>query len=172
MIDDSPQTLLLLVIGAFALGWLVAKIGAFIRRRHNSGERDPREDRIRSLEAELRVARSSAGKQDSAAALREEQLVAAKANVDDFAKTINDQAAELDRLRIDLRDSVKKTHELREELTDRAEESLRSTVKLQQVETELSVVRETSDLMSTGGLDFDTTDDDEPPTRNVVKLKS
>ncbi|MGB5740578.1 MAG: hypothetical protein WBM54_14640 [Woeseia sp.] len=172
MIDESPQSLLFFVVGAFAAGWLVAKLGEFASRRFAVKERDPREDRIRSLEAELRVARSSAAKIEGAAAERDKELAAATGTVHEYAKTINDQRAEIDKLRRDLRESVKKTHELRDELSDRAQENLHSTVKLKQVETELSVVRETADMMSTGRLDFNTGDDPESSASNVVKLKS
>jgi chromosome segregation ATPase len=173
VIDDSPQTLLYLVVGAFVGGWLVAKIGAFFGNRYSrSNKRDPRDDRVRSLEADLRVARNSGSKHEATIAERDQQLAAAKASIDEKANTIKDQLVEINRLRADLHDSVKKTHELREELTDRAEENLRSTVKLKQVETELSVVRETSDMLSTGRLDFTTADDDAEPFPNVVKIKS
>jgi uncharacterized coiled-coil protein SlyX len=60
----------------------------------------------------------------------------------------------VDRLRTDLKDSVKKTRELREELTLRATESVRSEVKLREVETELSLVHASTDLLATGMLDY------------------
>ena len=57
-------------------------------------------------------------------------------------------------LQNDLRDSVKKTRELRSELTDRATENLRSEVKLREVETELSVAQASTDMIATGVLDY------------------
>ncbi|MGB5740360.1 MAG: hypothetical protein WBM54_13545, partial [Woeseia sp.] len=88
MLDGSPQTLLFFVVGAFAAGWLVAKLGEFASRRFGVKERDPREDRIRSLEAELRVARSSAAKIEGAAAERDKELAAVTGTVHEYAKTI------------------------------------------------------------------------------------
>ena len=169
MIDDSPQTLLILVTGAFVTGWLVAKISAWLGRRFTTVERDPRDDRIRSLEAELRIARSDKNKVDEALEARNKEIVELQTKIESQAATINDQLAQLKRAKSDLRESVQKTHELREELSDRAEENLRSTVKLQQVETELSVARASTDLISTGVLDYNIEDDDDPDAPQVVK---
>lgn len=160
--DDTPEVLLYLVAGAFVAGWLVAKISAFFGRRLSDSSRDPRDDRIRSLEAELRIARSDADKvRESMDAKAQEQNVA-QAKLDEQAATIQEQLAQIGKLRTDLKLSVKKTDELRNELTDRAEENLRSTVKLREVETELSVARASSDLISTGVLDYPLDEDGEP----------
>lgn len=167
LIDESPQTLLFLVAGAFVAGWLVAKFSAWIGNRYTTVERDPRDDRIRSLEAELRIARSEKTKVGEALENRKQEIDDIQAKVDSHEKTIQDQLSQINRLKVDLRDSVQKTQELREELSDRAEENLRSTVKLQQIETELSVARASSDLISTGVLDYTVDDDDEDGTRPV-----
>lgn len=172
MIDDSPQTLLFAVVGAFIAGWVVAKIGAFFGNRFGkSAERDPKEGRIRSLEAELRVARSSKERAEEALQARDKELAGASAQIEEHAKTINGQLKTMEKLRKDLRESIKKTHELRDELSDRAEENLRSTVKLMQVETELSVVKETASLMETGQMKLGMTEEELAEAANVVKLK-
>jgi hypothetical protein len=54
----------------------------------------------------------------------------------------------------DLTESVKKTRELRAELSDRATENVKSEVKLREVETELSVAHASTDLIATGVLDY------------------
>ena len=70
-------------------------------------------------------------------------------------------------LRVDLKDSVLKTRELREELASRAEQNLKSEVKLREVETELSVAQASTDLLATGVLDYtvapDADDDEDKP---------
>ena len=63
----------------------------------------------------------------------------------------------IEKLSVDLKDSVKKTRELRTELTERATENIKSKVKLRDVETELSVVQASSDLITTGLLDYSVT---------------
>ena len=59
MFMETPQTLLFITGGAFLLGWLVGKISAYFGNKIADKQRDPRDDRIRSLEAELRIARSN-----------------------------------------------------------------------------------------------------------------
>ena len=49
-----PQNLLLLVVAAFLLGWLLASVSASLTARYKAKKRDPRDETIRSLEAELR----------------------------------------------------------------------------------------------------------------------
>ena len=66
MFMETPQTLLIATVSAFVLGWVVAKIGAYFGNRFTAKERDPRDDRIRSMDAELRVARSEAEKAKAA----------------------------------------------------------------------------------------------------------
>ncbi|MDZ7643632.1 MAG: hypothetical protein U5K76_04985 [Woeseiaceae bacterium] len=159
--DNNPQNLLYLAGGAFAAGWLVAKVSAYLGRRFTPSERDPRDDRIRSLNAELRIERNDKGKLSDELDGCKKELEAAKAELGRQAARTDELNEQIGKLRADLRESVKKTDELRNELSDRAEENLRSTVKLREVETELSVARASTDLMSTGVLDYDVDGDDE-----------
>ena len=62
------------------------------------------------------------------------------------------------------------TRDLREELSDRAAENIKSEVKLRDVETELSVARASPALLATGVLDY-TEEEDEKP-KSVVKSVS
>lgn len=151
---DTPDTLLYVAIGAFVLGWVVAKISAAIAGKIQAKKRDPRDDRIRSLEAELRVAETNAAKAG-------DELEKVKVRTDELENRVADrdiaiasQAEKVDQLKADLRESVKKTRELRSELSSRAEESVRSEVKLREVETELSVAQASTDLIATGVLDY------------------
>ncbi len=57
-------------------------------------------------------------------------------------------------MNVDLKESVKKTRELRAELTERATENLKSEVKLREVETELQVAQASTDMIATGVLDY------------------
>ena len=76
-------------------------------------------------------------------------------------KTLKRQAKTVEILRNDLKESVIKTRELRSELTDRAEEGVKSHVKLREVETELSVAQATTDMIATGVLDYSLAPDKE-----------
>ena len=155
MFMDTPQTLLYVACGAFVLGWLVAKISNFFGNRLTKAkQRDPRDDRIRSLEAELRIAASSAGKKDTQVEDLTQELAQAKQEIEAIERHLNKSEEVIQSLRQDLKDSVRKTRELRSELTERAAESVKSEVKLREVETELSVAQASTDLIATGVLDY------------------
>jgi len=158
---ESPQYLLYLVGGAFLLGWLTGKIGAWFGRRFQATDRDPRDDRIRSLDAELRIARSDLQRAKEAVEQKQQELIDAEKRAAGRQETIDELTRSLERVRRDLKDSVQKTRELRAELSDRATENLKSEVKLREVETELSVVQASSDLMATGVLDYNMNDEDD-----------
>lgn len=161
MFEGIPEKFLLLVAGAFVLGWLVAKFGAFMSRRAKAANRDPRDDRIRSLEAELRVAQTDAAKARDELENRVKEFAEASATIAERENVIDEQVQSIAQLRKDLKDSVRKTRELRAELSDRATQNLKSEVKLREVETELEVSRASTDLIATGVLDYSDAPDDE-----------
>ena len=156
---DSENMLLVITAGTFVLGWIVGRVGAAMKAGSGGKNRDPRDDRIRSLEAELRIASSEATKAKEKLAALEKDLEEARADIERRDNVITEQQSKVARLRDDLKDSVRKTIELREELTSRAEESLRSEVKLREVETELSVAQASTDLIATGVLDYNVAPD-------------
>ena len=160
MFIDTPETLIYVAAGAFLLGWLVGKVGAYFGNKFSARNRDPRDDRIRSMVAELRIAQTDA---DKAKAELEEQSKTLKEEEETVVardKLISEQVEIISRLRADLKESVLKTRELRMELTDRAAENIKSEVRLRDVETELSVAQASTDMLATGVLDYTTTEDD------------
>jgi len=169
MFMDTPETLIYVAGGAFLLGWLVGKIGAYFGNRLSARNRDPRDDRIRSMAAELRIARTDADKakselEEQSKALKEEENTVAERD-----KLIDEQIDLIAQLRSNLKESVLKTRELRIELTDRAAENIKSEVRLRDVETELSVAQASTDMIATGVLDYTTTvedEDDQVPRRS------
>jgi chromosome segregation ATPase len=173
MFMDAPETLMYATLGAFVLGWVVAKIGSYFSNKVKTRNRDPRDDRIRSLEAELRVAKSDADKVREELAARGKDLAEVKQSLKDREAVLAQQLLEKERLRKDLKESVKKTRELRAELSDRATENIRSEVKLREVETELSVAQASTDMIATGVLDYSLTpaDEDDEPQAQVSKAR-
>jgi chromosome segregation ATPase len=167
MFIDTPDTLMYVAIGAFVLGWLVAKVSAALAGRIQTRKRDPRDDRIRSLDAELRIAQTEVGKAKDELERQAESLSETQKLVASRDLVITDQREKIERLRVDLRDSVRKTAELRSELSHRAEENVRSEVKLREVETELSVAHASTEFIATGVLDYsvapDAEEEDRPP---------
>lgn len=154
MFVDIPQNLLLIVAGAFLLGWLLSTISSMLSARSRAHKRDPRDDRIRELEAAVRIAKTDAEKAQATI----EQLEAKNAEIEEGIErrdnVISEQQAKLEKAGVDLRESVLKTRELRAELSDRATENVRSEAKLREVETELSVAQASTDLLATGVLDY------------------
>lgn len=154
MFVDLPQNLILMVTGAFLLGWLLSSLGSSLGSKHRTSKRDPRDDRIRSLEAELRIAQNDAEKAAEKVATLEKEIKEAEAGNAKRDNVISHQQSRIEKLSRDLKDSVIKTRELRNELSDRATENIRSEVKLREVETELEVAQASTDLIATGVLDY------------------
>lgn len=154
MFVDVPQNAILMIAGAFLLGWLLSSISSSFGSKFQARKRDPRDDRIRSLEAEVRIARGEAEKSTEEAARLVKELEEANEGNEKRDKVISHQQEKLARMTGDLRESVIKTRELRNELSDRATENIKSEVKLREVETELEVVQASSDLIATGVLDY------------------
>ena len=160
MFMDTPETLIYVAGGAFLLGWLVGKIAAYFGNRLSARIRDPRDDRIRSMTAELRIARTDSDKAKSALEEQSKTLKEEENTVAARDQIINEQIDLIAQLRSELKESVLKTRELRLELTDRAAENIKSEVRLRDVETELSVAQASTDMIATGVLDYTTTKDD------------
>ena len=165
MFVELPQNLILMTVGAFLLGWILSSISSRMGKSKRASKRDPRDDRIRSLEAELRIAQTELGQFKESAEQFEKDLEATQQEIEKRDKVISHQQRRVDELKKDLRDSVLKTRELRSELSNRAEESVRSEAKLREVETELSVAQASTDMIATGVLDYslapDAEDDDD-----------
>ncbi len=158
---ETPDTLMYVAGGAFLLGWLVGKIGAYVGNRFQARKRDPRDDRIRNLDAELRIAQTDSEKAKEQAARLKSELAEEKELVEQRDGIITDQQQSMAELRQDLKESVMKTRELRAELSNRAAENVKSEVKLREVETELSVAQASTDLLATGVLDYSVAPDSE-----------
>jgi chromosome segregation ATPase len=175
MFIDTPDTLMYVAIGAFVLGWLVAKVSAALAGRIQTRKRDPRDDRIRSLDAELRIAQTEMGKAKDELDRQVESLSETQQLVTSRDLVITDQREKISQLRTDLRDSVRKTAELRSELSRRAEENVRSEVKLREVETELSVAHASTEFITTGVLDYSVApdaDEEERPLQDAAEAST
>lgn len=155
MFVEPPQTVMLITGGAFLLGYIVAKIGGALGRRFQTTKRDPRDDRIRSLEAELRIAKGEGEKLTVALEELEKEVTKAQNLIETKDQESLKKTGVIEKLNTDLRESVKKTRELRHELADRATENVKSEVKLREVETELEVAQASSEMITTGILDYD-----------------
>ncbi len=154
MFMEPAQTLLLIAGGAFLSGWIMAKIGAALNRRFTAGKRDPRDDRIRSMDAELRIAQGEVKKLKTTFEEQEKEIAKTQKLIEGKHEEALKQTGIIETLNHDLTGSDEKTRELRDELTERVTESVKSEVKLREVEMELSVAQASSDMISTGVLGY------------------
>jgi peptidoglycan hydrolase CwlO-like protein len=120
MFVDVPEQLILYTAGAFLLGWLLSSISSRFASRYQAKKRDPRDIRIRALEAELRIAQGDLQNSTSELEQLQEELKAAQIGIERRDKVIADKLGEIERIKADLKESVRKTRELRSELTERA----------------------------------------------------
>jgi hypothetical protein len=161
MFVEFPQQLILFTIGAFLLGWLLSSISSSLGSKYKAKRRDSRDDRIRELEAELRISQTESEKTLTDRERLEEELKETTVGLERRDEVITNQQSRIEQIKKDLKDSVIKTRELRAELAERATENVHAEAKIREVETELSVVQASSDLIATGVLDYSVAPDKE-----------
>jgi len=129
---------------AFLLGCNIATVYVHWRSRRNE---DPRNSTIRGLEAEARL-------RDKRIVELEEELEGSKAGNEETDAQLSElkqlqQKSEEDvsYLKTELRESIAKTDELRNELTDRATEGVKDHLRLAEVRTELQVTKAGADAV-------------------------
>ena len=140
--------------GAFVIGWILTSILSRLSAKKRALKRDPRDDRIRSLEAQLRISRSESEGSKTDAKSLEDQLKETTVGIERRDEVISKQQVKLNQVSTDLKGSVLKTRELRAELSDRATENVHAEAKIREVETELSVAQASTDMIATGVLDY------------------
>ena len=163
MFVEFPNELIFIAVGAFVLGWILATISSSLTARHRAKKRDPRDDRIRSLEAELRVSRSESADSRTDLEKAEDELKETTVGLERRDNVITEQQSKLENVSRDLKESVIKTRELRTELADRATENVHAEAKIREVETELSVAQASTDMIATGVLDYSFKSDEQDP---------
>jgi peptidoglycan hydrolase CwlO-like protein len=161
MFVDLPQNLVLMTVGAFLLGWIISSINGRMGSVTRTRKRDPKDDRIRQLDAELRIAQAERTKAEEKLEEIEKSLETAQEDIRKRDKVISHQQRRVEEMKRDLKESVMKTRELRNELSERAAENVKSEAKLREVETELSVAQASTDMIATGVLDYSLAPDGE-----------
>ena len=154
MFVELPLILFLYTAGAFLIGWILSAISSRMTAKDETGERDPRDTRIRSLQADLRVSQTESEKSTEKGTDLAEELKEAAGGVEKRDSVISHQQERIDKLSRDLKESVMKTRELRAELSDRATEGIKLELKIREVETELEVAQASTDMIATGVLDY------------------
>ena len=107
MFVDLPKELILMTVGAFLLGWLLSSLGSRLNAKTRASVRDPRDDRIRSLEAELRVAQSEAAKSKEKLKSVETELEDANAGIEKRDNVLGGSDVSLRNLKVNNNNSIK-----------------------------------------------------------------
>lgn len=135
---------------AFLAGYVLAKLGSLLggrRRRSQATESTERDRRLRALDAELRVAQRKLEEADQARAAFSAERGELMAEIDTLREEAETYEAQLQDLRDQLSDECNKTQTLRAELTERAEEGIRTQLALRDMETELSLAQVGSEVV-------------------------
>jgi septal ring factor EnvC (AmiA/AmiB activator) len=101
MFVDLPQQLILFAAGAFVLGWLLSTIVNSVRARRRTTKRDPRDVRIRALEAELRIAQGDSGKTQTKLKRLEEELKETTVGLERRDHVITEQQSKIEKIQAD-----------------------------------------------------------------------
>jgi predicted RNase H-like nuclease (RuvC/YqgF family) len=169
MFAEFPKDLIYVAGGAFLIGWILATIISRLGARYRARKRDPRDNRIRELEAAGRIAATEAEKSAAKIAKLNEELTETGNEIERRDNVISEQQSKLERFTDDLKESVIKTRELRAELTERATENVHAEAKIREVETELSVAQASTDMIATGVLDYSLIPDN-PDSSDIANL--
>ncbi len=169
---DIPLNVMLMLAAAFVVGWILSSIKSFFSSKKQAKSRNPRDDRLRSLQAEHRIAQADLAKTTKKFEALKKKLEDARDSIEKRDSMISQQKLRFDGMKKDLTDSVRKTRELRAELSDRATESVKSEVKLREVETELDVAHASTDMISTGVLDYSLAPDGEEVEQGKAARKA
>ena len=154
MFAELSTEIILVIVGAFFLGCILTAVVNSIKSNNKSKKQDPRDSRIRALEAELRVAKSIGEDSRTDVEKLQDALKETTVDLQRRDEVISSQQSKLQKVSTDLKDSVMKTRELRSELTERATQTLHAEAKIREVETELSVAQASTDMIATGVLDY------------------
>jgi chromosome segregation ATPase len=142
---NNPM-LLAVCAGCFVVGALLMRISSGPRSKTVDAE-DPRNHKIRELEADLRTMGRRFDECEQELDAKSKEFETAVGTLQDTKGRLIECQGDLESLKEDLKGSVAKTRELRQELQDRASETIRVNVRADEAETELDVARAGSEAV-------------------------
>ena len=143
---QEPQQLRIFIVGlALFLGllWILSSINS----RNRASRRRFRHDRIRELEAKLRVSQGDTKKSRNEVESLKKELKETIVGLVRRDNLIYEQQSNIKRIQSDLKYSVIKTRELRAELAERAVQIIHAEARIRQFETGLSVAHASNDII-------------------------
>ena len=132
---------LILGLLAFLAGLVVARILTLLAARATEKESRANDRLLRSLEADLRVANKTLAKATEELCSTNEELESANVTTADLQTVLDERTKEVEETHTLLKRECVKTNALRENLSGRAEETIRAEAHARQMEVELSVVK-------------------------------
>ena len=144
---SQDHLLIAAVSASFVVGALFARVVFGSRKSAATAGEDPRNKRIRQLEADLKVAERKLDEYSSQLETKAEEFDQSMATVHDLNSLLEERNGEVEGLRQEIKSEVAKTRELRRELSDRAAETIREHVRAEEAQTELAVARAGSDAI-------------------------
>lgn len=137
-LDYDPR-----IIGfiAFLGGMLFARLFSSRSKKSKEKEATDADRMVRGLEADLRVANKTLKKSEEKLDATKDELKTVSASMMEVQNSLDERTKELEETQELLSNECRKTNSLREDLSGRAEETIRAEVHARQVETELSVLK-------------------------------
>jgi chromosome segregation ATPase len=134
---------LMAAVGGIVVGRVVGAMAAGSASRRTARD----EGRTRSQDAELRVAQKTIEHDRAELQRLGEELRLVRIELAGQREESGSREERLVRLKADLQNEIAKTTRLRQELSDRAEETMRSNARLRDLQNEVGVARAGSDVI-------------------------
>lgn len=138
-----------LVAGGFLLGIIVAQL---LRTRKVSSAQASLATLDRSykgLQAKNNIVSKKLQESSDLLIERDAEVVELKLRVAELQTAFEARTEQLENSRVELRDSVKKTKDLRQDLVEHAEDALRAEVKAREAANELDMLQSSGELLDT-----------------------
>lgn len=132
------------VCGA-VLGWAIAKLGGVLGDNDGTAVTSNYTTEINSLKAQVNVAHKERDIAQERFSELEKTIAEQGKRIHDYESALEARNEQFEQTRTDLKDAVAKTGELRRELVERAEDSVRATVHARDVENELDLLQRSGD---------------------------
>jgi septal ring factor EnvC (AmiA/AmiB activator) len=132
----------------FVVGVILTILVKYLSGRNPAYE-DPRNHRIRELEADLRATRKSLTEKEQALEQKSTECTAAVCALQELKTTLTARDKRISDLNSDLQGALEKINDLRRELQDRAAERVHERIRAEAAVTELEVERAGSEAVMT-----------------------
>ena len=134
-------------VAGFAAGAMLSRLLGSFANRPMGKRADDLHHRIRGLEADLRVAQRTADQARTEREALSAELAGAAAELVALRDRSSGSDERIRKLKAEVQHECGKTARLRQELADRAEEMVRTSVQLRDVQNELGVTQVGSDVV-------------------------